>query len=138
VVNKFGDAKTTPGAEAAPIYRAFIIAADTDDNAIIQSKIYTTAYGTIGTDGLYLLLWPPQVLLYQGTHGADGNAIPTGLTAFIKHGVSVEAAKGEVDGIGTHDLTANPDTFAAENALIGIEDEERIAGVYGNCPGAFS
>ncbi|MBA7672594.1 hypothetical protein ES703_80777 [subsurface metagenome] len=138
MVNKLGDAETTPGAQAAPIHQVFFIAADTHDSAVVQSKIYATAHGTVGANGLHLLLGPPEVLLYQGTHGADGNALPIGLTAFIKHRRSVEAARGEVDSIGTYDFTANPDTFAAQNAFIGVKDKERIAGVYGQGLGAFS
>jgi hypothetical protein len=128
--------KAPPNTKFSPVDRIFRIASGLYNGISTHAEIESAAHTAVSTGRLYLPGGIVDFLGYQGRYRTTLNAFPARdtdrfLEKFVTKGANLNIITPicHINGANTHNLAAGPNTYAALDALVGIEIKKRIAGV---------
>jgi hypothetical protein len=129
-------AKAPSNTKFSPVYRVFTIASGLNNGVSTHTQIESAAHAAVRTDRLYLPGGILDFFGYQGRYRTTFNAFPARHANRFRKRLVTKGANLKlitpichINGTNTHNLAAGPNTYAALDALVGIEIKKRIAGV---------
>ena len=134
-MNKF-IAKASSNTKFSPVCRVFRIASGLNNGVSTHTQIESAAHTAISAGGLHLPGWVFDFFGYQGRSRTTLNAFAARradrfLEWLVTKGAHLKfiAPISHINGINAHDFATGSNTYAAVDALIGIEIKKGIAGI---------